>query len=88
MDIVLNQYQKNNDFKKAYLEQIFNQKISFVLDNDARRMRQSMAKAELLRQTAPGVKLTRQIRSMAAALTGTAPKGTTGWKKWLAGDWS
>ncbi len=85
LNIVLNRYLKNNDFKKEYLEQLFNREITYVLDNDYKRMNQAAINASLLRQTAPGAKLTQQIQDMAAALTGAAPQATRGWKRWLSG---
>ena len=79
--IVLNRYVKRSEFQTPDFEQIFNQKISFVLDNDTAVMNKTVGKGTFLRQAAPNAKLTRQIGNMAANLTGTAPAGAIGWTK-------
>lgn len=85
LKIVLNRYLKRSEFQKPDLERVFNQEISFVLDNDTAVMTKAVGKGVFLRQAAPGAKLTRQIRHMAASLTGTTLVRTAGWKKLLFG---
>nr|WP_319492051.1 AAA family ATPase [uncultured Desulfobacter sp.] len=85
LKVVLNRNLKRSEFQKPDLERIFNQKISFVLDNDTAVMNKAVGKGAFLRQSAPNARLTRQIRQMAAGLTGTVPVRPPGWKTLLFG---
>ncbi|MCG8551249.1 MAG: AAA family ATPase [Desulfobacterales bacterium] len=85
LKVVLNRHVKRSEFQKPDLERLFNQKISFVLDNDTAVMNKAVGKGAFLRQSAPNARLTGQIRQMAAGLTGTAPAGAPGWKTLLFG---
>jgi Flp pilus assembly CpaE family ATPase len=85
LKVVLNRNLKRSEFQKPDLERIFNQKISFVLDNDTAVMNKAVGKGAFLRQSAPNARLTRQIRQMAAGLTGTVPVRPPGWKRLLFG---